>query len=109
MERRNFLKALAALAGGLVFDQATGLMVPRKKVWAVGAKLEAQPDQTTVVLPAHPDPGQEIVIVDKSGRELIVDGAREQIRFPDEGQTFKTESFIRLEFKNLKWAIVGAA
>lgn len=43
MNRRGFLTALGVLAAGLVLDEATGLLVPRKRFWQVGAKLEGQP------------------------------------------------------------------
>lgn len=39
MDRRTFLKALSLAAAGLVLDEATGLLVPRRKLWQVPREI----------------------------------------------------------------------
>lgn len=42
MNRRGFLTSVAALAAGFVLDEATGMLVPRKKVWQVPRDIRVQ-------------------------------------------------------------------
>jgi hypothetical protein len=37
VDRRSFLKALSLAAAGFILDEATGLMVPRRKLWQVSS------------------------------------------------------------------------
>ena len=122
MERRNFLKALGAIAAGFALDQATGLVVPHKRIWQVGANLnrgfpegqvwavsgKAEP---TIQLPATPAHGQ-ITLIDRDGKEFRFEAAEYQNSETNEksdgvlakGDAVLVTKHFTLKFDNLVWA-----
>lgn len=48
VSRRGFIAGLCALVGGLVLDEGTGLFVPKRKIWVVGADLVSDQAATIV-------------------------------------------------------------
>jgi hypothetical protein len=122
--RRQFLKALGVLAAGLVLDEVTGLMVPRRKIWAVGAKLEPEPyrfeltETQTIHLPASSEGSKRLILIDKEGKEFCVatpqaDNVEERgpfqrptapAQFP-EPELVATYGTITLKFNRLVWAV----
>jgi hypothetical protein len=77
--RRGFLKSLgAALATGFVADPVTKLLVPERKIWAVGAQLSSERDRSK---PANfsqlyqglrPRPGYAVIALTMNGPEMRV-------------------------------------
>lgn len=87
---------VSAGAAGLVVDQATGLMVPRRKIWQVSAKAPVNQGlytmthgEVTVDLPEDPDlAGRLIQILDSTGQSFeyrraeLLPGEHELHAFP---------------------------
>jgi len=113
MERRNFLKALGAIAAGFALDQATGLVVPHKRIWQVGANLNRgfPEGQVWAVSGNHVD-RQVITLIDRDGKEFRFEAAEYQNSETNEksdgvlakGDAVLVTKHFTLKFDNLVWA-----
>jgi len=115
--RRRFLTALGAVAVGLVVGQA-----PRRKISAkapvapLGFSLQEPRivmmthDEITVDLPADPDPGTVLKLLDQDGNifEYLSKMSNRELQVSeDKVLRHHLTSSIEVRFSNLKWAVAS--